>query len=142
MTPTNSLKAKRKRPAVVIICTIVFAILSLQSLVSVFHGWADTYILIEAALVVTSFVCLLIQGGSRITYYLTSAALAALVFKALDSAVRFRGYVPPLPPDSPFNRIGGYVIVVGICLLIWRFVFGRPSRQFYGFTSPDSSDAA
>ena len=124
---------KRKRPAVVITCTVIFALVSLQGAVALWHGFFDSYILIEIGLLWAGLLCLLFWSRSQITYYVTTAALAALVLKSLDSAVRFRGHVPTLPPDSLLNRFGVYAFVLGICLLFWRFVFARPSRLFYGF---------
>jgi hypothetical protein len=127
--------AKPKRPAVVIMCVAIFALLSIQGVLAAIHGLVDMYIVIQLALIIASLLCLLVRARSQITYYVTSAALVAIVLKALDSAVRFRGHVPPLPPDSPFNYIGGYVVALSFCLLLWRYTFGRPSRKFYGFST-------
>ena len=127
-----------KRPAIVVTCTIIFAVLAFQALtvlavlLKAAPRHVDFLIVIPAALAVNAFVCLLCFARSQITYYITSVATATLILKGLYVALTFKGSIPPLDPNSPLNRLGHYLLVLAFCLLFWHFAFGRRSRTFYG----------
>lgn len=98
----------------------------------------DLYFVIQTALVVTGLLCLLVFSRSQITYYITSAALFALILKDL---YYFVNNVRMVRPDSTPVSIAVGVIGLSMCLLLWRFTLARPSRLYYGFIKTEDTTA-
>ena len=126
-------KANMRRPVSAIICTAIFAIDLVMAFTSVLRAAnrpIDLYFVIQTALITTGFLCLLFFSRSQITYYITSAALLALLFKVL---YYFVSDVRSVRQDPMLVSIAVGVLGLGLCLLFWRFAFARPSRLYYGF---------
>jgi ABC-type nickel/cobalt efflux system permease component RcnA len=98
----------------------------------------DLYFVIQTALIATGLLCLLVFSCSQITYYITSAALLALLFKVLYYVV---SDVRSARQDPTLVSIAVGVLGVGLCLLFWRFAFARPSRLYYGFIKTEDTTA-
>lgn len=134
---THVSEEKPKRPASVITSTVFLGIFSYMTtaglLMAIQLKVYDPVQFMLAGLCITAFICLIFRGRAHTTRYVVSAALALVVVKGLLHYLTTpQLHIPPLPPGSPFARIGGFLMTALFGLLFWRFTFGKPSRTFYG----------
>lgn len=95
----------------------------------------DLVSLIAPVTSLLGFIGLIILGGSPIAYVLASLALIALCTDAILILWReLRPVIFNLDMTSGILEMGVSVVIVGLLLyLACRFIFGLPSRRYYGF---------
>jgi hypothetical protein len=87
-----------------------------------------------------SWICLpalLFKARSKTTYYLTATLLGIIAIVFVRAATEHRD-IPPFGDALP-TRIAGWFLASLSAMLFYRFTFGRPSRDFFGFASETSN---
>jgi hypothetical protein len=135
MTKPTTLSGQPGRPASIVICLAVFALflaVFIRSILEIGPARINVLFFVHATLTLNAVICLLVYQRSQVTYYITSAALLALVLKTVYVVLKYPSHLT-LPADSLINPLPSTGLFFGACLLLWRFTLGRPCRAFYGF---------
>ena len=129
---------KTKKPLAVILTAIYLALMSILAVWITAHGFIAPIPLIRMTITVVALIGLLVRCRSLATYCLTLVALAFWAAASIDTAFTFPNGAAP-PHGLPRSGMLAHAII--ICLLLWRFSLGRPSRTFYGFVERDEANA-
>ena len=145
---------QRKRPKSVLIATIVACLIFVLSILLVrsvlmtgdaevrkmyLNGLKDPLFTGRIALSWICFPALLFKARLRGTHYLTSTLLGLITITFALSATENRS-IPPFGNTLP-TQIVGWIWACLAGLLFYRFTFGAPSREFFGFDLKRQSQA-
>ena len=89
---------------------------------------------IEMFYPIIPFVALVGFRLSRATYYIVSASLLLFIVPGSWVAIRMVVISNKYGPGIMIPQlIGGTIVVYLLGLLGWKYIFGKPSRAYYGF---------